>query len=252
MTKSKNKSLILRFARHDYSLQASRPSSASRAPRALSRSRSPVRQDPLCPSQAYTPLRTNVVFVDIAGSSRGVRFYSKSRKRDIQRSKPNAQSSSSPASCGQDDGSSGSSRPHLSSNDHSTGSNPCSSFPGTGNPNLGLNEDPSPLPASGCGIPTLRPTGVTSPVGATSSPSLLKGKALSSSHLRAPSDIPTSTPNTQSLTLVHFPEYTSSASCHLKETDIGEHVDLWQFCLIGYVAGKFPGFSSLSKFITNS
>ena len=51
---------------------------------------------------------------------------------------------------------------------------------------------------------------------------------------------------------MHFPEYTSSTSCHLKETDIGEHIDLWQFCLIGYVAGKFPGFSSLLKFITNS
>jgi hypothetical protein len=27
---------------------------------------------------------------------------------------------------------------------------------------------------------------------------------------------------------------------------------MWQFCLIDYILGKFPGFSTLSKFINNS
>jgi len=184
--KSKNKSSILQFAQHDYNLQASCPSSTSRATRALSRSRSPIQQDPLSPSQAYTPLRSKMVFVDVADSSHGVKVCSKSKKRDVQRNRPNAQSSSSLTSCGRDDGSSGNTRPHLSSNDHLVGFNPCGSFPSPSNPNPGLSEDPSSLPASRRGIPTLHLTGVTSPVGAISSPSLLKGEAPSDSHQRAP------------------------------------------------------------------
>jgi hypothetical protein len=77
------------------------------------------------------------------------------------------------------------------------------------------------ISASGSGLPAVRPTSVTPPIGATSSPSLVKGKIPFGSHQRAATDIPTGTTNTQSPTLVHFLEYASSTSCHLKETDIG-------------------------------
>ena len=88
--------------------------------------------------------------------------------------------------------------------------------------------------------------------GVATSPSLMKGKAPSGSHKHASTDYPTGTPSTQSPSLVHFPDYNSSASCHLMGTDLGEHKYMWQFCLIGYIASKFPRFTSLTKFISSS
>jgi len=80
----------------------------------------------------------------------------------------------------------------------------------------------------------------------------MKGKAPTGSHKHASPDYPTGTPSTQSLLLEHFPEYNPLAPCHLMESDHGVHKDIWQFCLIGCIAGKFLGFTSLIKFISNS
>jgi hypothetical protein len=68
----------------------------------------------------------------------------------------------------------------------------------------------------------------------------------------APADTPPGTSNSQSPALIHFPEYASSASCHLQEIDVGELVAKWKFCLIGYVAGKFPRYASLLNYISKN
>ena len=51
---------------------------------------------------------------------------------------------------------------------------------------------------------------------------------------------------------MHFSDYTATSSCHLLESDLGEHKALWQYSLIGFIAGKFPGYSSISKFINSA
>jgi hypothetical protein len=52
--------------------------------------------------------------------------------------------------------------------------------------------------------------------------------------------------------LVHFPDFAFSASCHFKEIVGDNPVDLWQFYLIRFVAGKFPGYASLSHYINKN
>jgi len=79
-----------------------------------------------------------------------------------------------------------------------------------------------------------------------------KGKASSGSHRPSSPDHLTGTTISLSPSLVHFSDYTALTSCHLLETDLGIHKDLWRFSLIGYIAGKFPGYTSLSKFINSS
>lgn len=81
---------------------------------------------------------------------------------------------------------------------------------------------------------------------------LVRDKTPSKSRQCAIIDTLTSAPNTKSPTLVHFPECASSKTCHLKETDIGEPVDMWHFCLIGHVAGRFPSFASPLNFISKN
>jgi len=53
----------------------------------------------------------------------------------------------------------------------------------------------------------------------------------------------------QSPGLVRFPHFTSTASCQFKDTDVDNPADLWKFCLIRFVSGKFPGYASLSHYI---
>ncbi|KAJ6968341.1 hypothetical protein NC653_036330 [Populus alba x Populus x berolinensis] len=62
-------------------------------------------------------------------------------------------------------------------------------------------------------------------------------------------DIPTGTSNPSPHPLIHFPNFALSESCQLKETGLGDATPLWRFCLIRYVAGKFPGYASLLHFI---
>jgi len=52
--------------------------------------------------------------------------------------------------------------------------------------------------------------------------------------------------------LEHFPDFNFATSYHLMEADFGNHKDLWKLCLIGYVAGKFMGFTALNKLIVSS
>ena len=49
--------------------------------------------------------------------------------------------------------------------------------------------------------------------------------------------------------LSHFADISISRSCVLLETDA--HNDVWKRCLIGYVAGKYPGFLALKSIISN-
>ncbi|KAL3570892.1 hypothetical protein D5086_028141 [Populus alba] len=44
-----------------------------------------------------------------------------------------------------------------------------------------------------------------------------------------------------SSTLVHFPDVSVAAACSIKDADVQDPVDKWKHCLVGYVAGKFPG-----------
>jgi len=51
---------------------------------------------------------------------------------------------------------------------------------------------------------------------------------------------------------VYFSDYTATLSCQFLETDLGVHKDLWRFSLIGFIAGKFPGYTSLSKYVNST
>ncbi|KAG5226797.1 DUF4283 domain-containing protein [Salix suchowensis] len=52
--------------------------------------------------------------------------------------------------------------------------------------------------------------------------------------------------------LVHFSELNNASSCSLLEHDLGNLKDVWKFCIVGYVAGKFPGFKALNHIIVHS
>jgi hypothetical protein len=51
---------------------------------------------------------------------------------------------------------------------------------------------------------------------------------------------------------VHFSDYTATSSCQFLETNLGVHKDLWRFSLIGFIAGKFPGYTSLSNYVNST
>ena len=61
-------------------------------------------------------------------------------------------------------------------------------------------------------------------------------------------EIPTGISNLSPPPLVYFSDFTLS-SYQLKEIDLGEATPMWRFCLIGYVARKFPGYVSLLHFV---
>jgi len=52
--------------------------------------------------------------------------------------------------------------------------------------------------------------------------------------------------------LVHFPNFTSTASCKFLASDVSPTYDSLKFCLIGFVAGKCPGYNLLSQFIVQN
>jgi len=51
---------------------------------------------------------------------------------------------------------------------------------------------------------------------------------------------------------VHFTDYTATSSCSFLETDLGVYKDLGRFSLIGFIDGKFPRYSSISKYVTSA
>ncbi|KAJ6372863.1 hypothetical protein OIU76_027236 [Salix suchowensis] len=52
--------------------------------------------------------------------------------------------------------------------------------------------------------------------------------------------------------LVHFSELNNASSCSLLENDLGNLKDVWKYCIVGYVVGKFPGFKALNHMIVNT
>uniref|UniRef100_A0A2K1Y9R9 DUF4283 domain-containing protein n=1 Tax=Populus trichocarpa TaxID=3694 RepID=A0A2K1Y9R9_POPTR len=121
MTKSKTKTSLLKSVQGDFSLQVPRHGSASRATRALSRSRLPVQQDITSASPIFTTPRKKAVLADFASPSSGVRVSSKHRNISMQRNS-SSHSSSAPSAC--NEGSSGNFRPNIALRVHLAGSHP--------------------------------------------------------------------------------------------------------------------------------
>ena len=196
-------------------------------------------------SLAPSPPRAKAVFADFAGPSRGVRLSSNRRNKPMQR---NSSPHSSPAHGG--DCSSGGSRPTLSLKAHLVGSHPRSSNPGSNTPTRSQVFNPPSQKAFGrslCASPHFGSTPI--PTGTTFSPPRAIDKSLPGSHQSVPTTTLTGTSTSSPLTLMHFSDYVSSASCQLQDTDIGDPIPIWKFCLIGYVTRKFPGYAALLNFI---
>nr|TKR99844.1 hypothetical protein D5086_0000189480 [Populus alba] len=62
-------------------------------------------------------------------------------------------------------------------------------------------------------------------------------------------DAPDSLPQSS---LVHFPILTSTASYKFSASDLSPSDESLKYCLIGYIAGKNPGYSSLSQFMVRN
>ncbi|KAJ6743062.1 hypothetical protein OIU85_017079 [Salix viminalis] len=52
--------------------------------------------------------------------------------------------------------------------------------------------------------------------------------------------------------LVHFSELNNVTSYSLLENDLVSLKDIWESCVLGYIAGKFPVYKALNNIITNS
>lgn len=90
------------------------------------------------------------------------------------------------------------------------------------------------------------------PNGVTASPPP-PGKVFTESH--RPSSPVGSTGNPtvpQSPSLVHFSNFTATSSYTFLDMDLGMYKDQWRYSLIGFIAGKFPGYTSISTFVNNS
>ncbi|KAJ6907745.1 hypothetical protein NC651_018242 [Populus alba x Populus x berolinensis] len=53
-------------------------------------------------------------------------------------------------------------------------------------------------------------------------------------------------------TLSHYSAFTETSGCDLVGDDLDVKCDFWKLCLIGYVAGRSPGFKALQNVIVNS
>ncbi|KAH8499709.1 hypothetical protein H0E87_015081 [Populus deltoides] len=113
---------------------------------------------------------------------------------------------------------------------------------------------PSPVPAPHHNIPDLAvadpnlPTVVSSPTEASHS---------DTSHSPAPvekwRDLFAFNRNT--ITAPKLPHFSSSCNdlpCDLSSDDLDNNYDVWQLCIVGYVAGKSPGFKALNNIISSS
>uniref|UniRef100_A0A6M2F509 DUF4283 domain-containing protein n=1 Tax=Populus davidiana TaxID=266767 RepID=A0A6M2F509_9ROSI len=146
-----------------------------------------------------------------------------------------------------------------SSNAHLVGSGSLSSHLGAENPSPDASASSSLPPDSGCGLfpdadsySSIRSSRVPTSAGVAALPSSADARAAPGNPRRATTGCPPGAPCTQSPSLVHFPDYNFMTSYQLMETNLGDHKNLWTFCFIGYVAGKFPGFTALTKFIDSS
>ena len=156
----------------------------------------------------------------------------KNRKRDIQCTPPAAPPSSSSKPCAHPSTPPVSIRPRRGPSVE-IGS-PSVRF-GAGNPMVGLTP------------PTQGQASSTNLGPSTSSP--LHGTAPSGNPRISPPHHLSGTTVPSSSSLVHFIEFTATSSCHFLDSDLGGYKELWQFSLIGFIAGKFPGYTSISKYV---
>jgi len=250
MIKSKVKSSNLRSTQGDFRLQTKRHAFALPTPRVQSRSCSPIQHGSISPSPTSIPPRTKVAFADFPDFSSAARVSSKRKNITMQKKGSPTPSLHRPSFGGRNGGSSSSfkARPlpaeHLT--EHPTGFNPSGSHWCLGGLTPTSNTVPPPQSSSVRSHPLVIPFAVTpSLVGAPTLASLVTNMSQPSCNRGAPTNTPPGISNPQSPALVHFLEYASSASCHLQETDVSALVVKWKFCLIGYVARKFPGYASL-------
>jgi len=226
MTKSKAKASLYKTTQGDFSLQVPCHGSASRLPRALSRSRSPIPHGVTSPSS--TP-RRKTVLADFVSPSSDVRVSAKCRTKPKQR---NPHSSASPSDC--TEGSSKHPRTNPGSKECSVGFHQGSSHSSPDNPTRCQQSSGHDCSSS------------THPSGGPSTEDRSRAPATPSSAAHSgPASVPPGNPPP----LVHFPEFAHLESCHLNEVDLGAATPMLRFCLIGYVAGKFPGYASLLHFI---
>jgi len=52
--------------------------------------------------------------------------------------------------------------------------------------------------------------------------------------------------------LVHYLDFNNATCCPLLDDDLGNNEDMWKLCIIGYVAGKFLGYTALNNLISST
>ncbi|KAJ6973808.1 hypothetical protein NC653_033974 [Populus alba x Populus x berolinensis] len=234
MTKSKVKSSITRSSMDDFRLQSNRHTSASHTSRDQSRSCSPIHPT----SPTFTPPYTKAALADFTVFSSDARVSSRRKNKSMRKK-------GSPAPSGHNGDFSGCSKstplvsdPNSKCHGVAHLSRPC---PSSGD----IASTSSTVPSMFC------PEISLSPVGATHvSPAI--GTPQTSNSTSSPINNSPGSPHSLSPTLVHFPSYSSSASCHLQESDVSEIDVHWKHCLIGFVAGKCPGYAALLSYINRT
>ncbi|KAJ6860494.1 hypothetical protein NC651_036783 [Populus alba x Populus x berolinensis] len=229
MTKSKAKSSAIQFGLGDFKLQSKRRPTP-RTVRVQSRSCSSVQS--LSPT--YIPPRSKVAFADFVNLSSDSRVLSPRQEKPMTMLNSLASSSQCPSSGGHSNNSSGS---HMNS-DHQK---KC-----RGKPKVSSSQYCSKQAASSS-VPAHGRSSVPCPNERI--PTTLVIIAPQAGYNQVP--LTGSTPGT-SPSLVHFPGFTSAAACHIQGADVHEPVDKWKFCLVGYVAGKFPRYSAMQSFINRT
>jgi len=113
---------------------------------------------------------------------------------------------------------------------------------------------PSPVPAPHHNIPSLAvadhnlPTVVSSHTEASHS-----GTSHSTAPVEKWRDLFATNRNTiTGPKLPHFSSSYNDLPCDLSSDDLDNNYDVWQLCIMGYVAGKSPGFKALNNIISSS
>ena len=121
---------------------------------------------------------------------------------------------------------------------------------------------PSPLPALGKldlpsgGEPVAPPPplGDSGKSASTAAPPVQHASSSGNSPATAPStwrDLFAPNPNPGVCPkLFHFSEISTIKTCTLLNDDLTSHSDIWNLCIVGYVAGKSPGYKALSNVIS--
>ncbi|KAJ6868613.1 hypothetical protein NC651_033633 [Populus alba x Populus x berolinensis] len=52
--------------------------------------------------------------------------------------------------------------------------------------------------------------------------------------------------------LLHYSEISTIKTCTLLNDDLTSHSDYWNLCIVGFVAGKFPGYKALNSIISDT